>query len=114
MCLFSVVTVGQMGRLRSGDKFAALADEEVARRWRNGSVQFLHQLLQCENHSHKNSQLMRPFWLHPSSLLSGCAGTRHCSKVAHILPPLLFCFSVSPALLSLFVKCEERFCGCGW
>lgn len=100
MCLFSVVIVGQMGRLRLGDKFVVLADEEVARRWRNGSVRFLHQLLQSENHSQKNSQLMRPFWLHPSSLLAGCAGTRHCSKVAHILPParyfvfqfLLLCF----------------------
>lgn len=100
MCLFSVVTVGQMGRLRSGDKFAALADEEVARRWRNGSVQFLHQLLQSENHSHENSQLMRPFWLHPSSLLSGCAGTRHCSKVAHILPPP--CYFVFQFLLLFF------------
>lgn len=60
----------------------------------------LAQRLQSENYSRDNSprsQLTRPFWLHPSSLLR--AGTRHCTLVAHILPPSLrLCFSVSPAL----------------
>lgn len=65
-----------------------------------GGCPVLAQRLQSENYSRDNSprsQLTRPFWLHPSSLLR--AGTRHCTLVAHILPPSLrLCFSVSPAL----------------
>lgn len=68
------------------------------------SVQVLHSYYSVRTLSCENSQLMRLFWLHPSSLLSALcslrAGTRHCSSVAHILPPppsvfLFFCFPCS-------------------
>lgn len=82
-----------------------------------GGCPVLAQRLQSENYSRDNSprsQLTRPFWLHPSSLLR--AGTLHCTLVAHILPPSVFVFqflllfSSSASLTSLWVWMVR--CGC--
>lgn len=75
----------------------------------------LAQLLQCKNPSCENSQLMRLFWLHPSSLLSACRHSPLLISCPH--PPsspfsiLVFLF---PLLFFRLYWCEERFCGRGW
>lgn len=80
------------------------AKEEV-RRWVAGRVgererecPVLAQLLHSVNHSHENSdwsQLMRLFWLHPSSQLCVCRHSPLLLGCPHPPPSLFFSFSCS-------------------